>query len=120
MIDVEAHRELETLEPGQGPHAMVLEWTDSVLASPRDQEGPRRARLEALERLLREHKRPLLDRLAAIEGVEVQDLRALPQAIVRADPAAWARLTQAGGVLDREPGVRLIPSHFYRALSPQA
>ena len=77
----------------------------------------KREQLAAVKAVYEELKRPVLDRLREEKGVEIDDLPASSQVIVRASVRRWRELTFEGGVLDREPALRVLPNARFVALA---
>lgn len=117
MIEPEVRRELEGEVDPDTVQARVLDWTVSPDLSSMAGLSSKRERLAAVRAAYEELKRPVLDRLREEEGVEVDDLQASSQAIVRTSVRRWRELTSEGGVLDREPSLRVLPNERYVALA---
>lgn len=109
MIDPEVRRELSETGDDAGEVSRVLEWSRQPDFGSFSSLPSRRARLERLIDLYAEIKGPVLSRLREEPGVVVDDLKSLPQAIVRASPGRWRELVAEGGFLDLEPSVRVLP-----------
>lgn len=120
MIDPEVLQELSAAGEDAGEISRVLEWSQPSESASLSELPTRRARLERLQALYADLKRPVLRRLGAEPGVVVDDLVSLPQAIVRASPARWRVLAAEGGFLDREPNVRVLPERRVHAVGSPA
>ena len=117
MIGPDVRKELEVGDDPDTVQARVLDWTVSPDLSSLAGLSNKRERLAAVATAYDELKRPVLDRLRVEDGVEVDDLQASSQAIVRTSVRRWRELAAEGGFLDREPSLRVLPNARFVALA---
>lgn len=117
MVEREVRTELEHLGDPGAMHALVVEWTARPDLSPAADLPTKRERLAFVDQALAAVKEDWLDRFRSAEGVEVEDLKGTPQAIVRAPLRRWQELTAEGSRLDRDETVRVLPTRLYHALA---
>jgi hypothetical protein len=117
LIEPDVFRELQRASDPDTVQAKVLDWTVSPDLSCLAGVTGKRERLAAVRAAYDELKRPALERLRQEPGIEIDDLRATQQVIVRASVGRWRELTAKGGFLDREPSLRVLPNVHYTALA---
>ena len=117
MIEPEVLRELQGEGDPDTVQARVLDWIVSPDLSSMASLSGKRERLAAVKAAYDELKGPILNRLRQEEGVEVDDLQASSQVIVRTSVRRWRELAAEGGFLGREPSLRVLPTARFFALA---
>ena len=115
MVDPAVKEQIRSTHPEQ-THSLMLEWTvrpdDSVFAGIQS----KRERLERMNEFYRRIKEPMLAALQKRTGLKVRDLPASGQAIITAPAAALGQLVEEGGILEKDPGIRVLPNVTFHTL----